>query len=53
MSYGGLNGLEGDEAELDNMILAPVNLCDSRVLIGKPVDPKIAPMGSGEGNNEQ
>ncbi len=49
----GLNGLEGDEAELDNMILAPVNLCDSRVLIGKPVDPKIAPMGSGEGNNEQ
>ena len=51
----GLNGLEGDEAELDNMILAPVNLCDSRVLIGKPVDPKIAPVGNAdnEGTNKQ
>ena len=43
-----LNSLEGDEAEIDNMILAPVNLCDSRVLIGKPVDPKIAPVGNAD-----
>ena len=42
----GLNSLGG---AFGAMILAPVNMVDSSVLIGKAPDPKIAPMGNNEG----
>jgi HK97 family phage portal protein len=46
----GLNSLGGD---FGAMILAPVNMVDSRVLIGKAPDPKIKPVGNADNEGQQ